>query len=264
MPRIGNAPRPLCWVRPRWWTRSLIRFGLPRMVAVLASAAGAAASTSADVLSKVDAPALVGGHRHAEPGVLAPGYADLTFDPPTPGSYRLPPLGAAADARVLDADGAKRGLHELMGDRVVVLSFIYTRCGDVNGCPLATHVFGRVAAVLAATPELSDRVNLISLSFDPDHDTPAVMKAYGELHHREEVSWQFITTAGPSELDPLLEDYDQWVIRDSDAEGNPLGTISHVLRVYLIDRAKRIRNIYSVSYLHADTVASDIRTLLME
>ncbi|MGE0623638.1 MAG: SCO family protein [Pseudomonadales bacterium] len=203
-------------------------------------------------------------HEHAEPVVLAPGYADLEFTAPQPGSYRLPPLGNAPDGRVLDEQGRVLSLHDLMGEGVVLLSFIYTTCSDVNGCPLATHVFNRVASTLAASRDLDGRVRLLSLSFDPDHDTPAVMRAYGAPYQRGGVDWRFLTTSGRGDLDPILDGYDQWVIRDVDAEGNPLGTISHLLRVYLIDASRSIRNIYSVSYLHADTIESDVRTLLQE
>ena len=60
--------------------------------------------------------------------------------------------------------------------------------------------------------------------------------------------------------------YQQGIIERSELSeaGRPLGTMSHLLRVYLIDAQKRIRNIYSVSFLHADTLANDVRTLLME
>ncbi len=203
-------------------------------------------------------------HEHAEPVVLAPGYADLEFEAPLPGSYALPSLGDAPEGRVLDEQGHELALHDLMGDRLVLLSFIYTTCSDVNGCPLATHVFNRVAGKLAASKDLGDRLRLLSVSFDPDHDTPDVMRAYGAPYQREGLQWRFLTTSGRADLDPILEGYDQWVIRDVDADGNPLGTISHLLRVYLIDRNLRIRNIYSVSYLHADTIESDVRTLLLE
>lgn len=203
-------------------------------------------------------------HEHAAPVVLAPGYADLAFEPPAPGSYRLPPLGNAPDGRVLDEQGRLVSLHELMGDEVVLLSFIYTTCSDVNGCPLATHVFNRVAMKLAGAKDLEGRVRLLSLSFDPEHDTPAVMRAYGAPYQRAGVEWHFLTTAGLADLHPILDGYGQWVIRDADASGNPIGTISHLLRVYLIDPSAAIRNIYSVSYLHADTIESDVRTLLQE
>lgn len=204
--------------------------------------------------------------------VLAPGYADLAFTPPAPGSYALPPLGPAADGVVLDSQGRTLSLHDLMGDRLVLLSFIYTSCSDVNGCPLATHVFARVAERLNGSGDagveggLNGKVRLISLSFDPDYDSPSVMRAYGGPFQRrfQALDWRFLTTGGPGALDPMLEGYDQWVIRDYDEAGRPLGTISHLLRVYLIDRQKRIRNIYSVSFLHADTLANDLMTLLME
>ena len=75
---------------------------------------------------------------------------------------------------------------------------------------------------------------------------------------------QFLTTESVAQLDPTLDAYGQWVVRDYDAQGNFLGTMSHILRVYLIDQNKRIRNIYSTSFLHADTVTNDILTLLYE
>ncbi len=49
--------------------------------------------------------------------------------------------------------------------------------------------------------------------------------------------------------------------RYRDADGQPVGAMSHILRVYLIDPQKNIRNIYSPSYLHPDTLFADIRTI---
>ncbi len=195
---------------------------------------------------------------------LAPGYADLEFIPPAPGSYGLPPLGDAGDGEVLDSAGRALDLHDLLGDRLVLLSFIYTSCSDVNGCPLATHVFARVAERLAADERLDGQVRLISLSFDPDQDSPEVMGDYGRLFQQKGMDWHFLTTSGTAALDPVLDAYGQWVIRDRDESGESLGSISHLLRVYLIDREKRIRNIYSVSFLHADTINNDLITLMIE
>ena len=204
-------------------------------------------------------------HEHAPPVVRAPGYFDLTYPAPEPGSYALPPLGAAADGEVLESDGSSTRLHDLLGDRVVVLSFMYTSCSDVNGCPLAAYVLARVNKQLQESEDLIHRVRLVSLSFDPTHDTPAVMKAYSERLRQEGVGdWRFLTTRGKEELEPLLRDYDQSVFEEIDARGNPQGTLAHILRVFLIDRERRIRNIYSISYLHADSILADIRTLLAE
>lgn len=202
-----------------------------------------------------------GSHRHEAPAVLAPGYATLEFEAPRPGSYALPPLGPAVDGAVLDSRGRAHRLHDLLGDRLVVLSFIYTRCSDVNGCPLASYVLNRLQQTLRGD-DLAGKVRLLSLSFDPDYDSPAVLADYAERFRDPAVDWRFITTASRAELAPILDGYNQWVIRDRNAAGEEIGSISHLLRVYLIDRQRRIRNIYSVSFLHADTVANDIRTLL--
>lgn len=203
-------------------------------------------------------------HEHPRPVVLAPGYADLEFEPPAAGSYRLPPLGLAADGEVRTVDGTATHLLDYLGDKLVVLSFIYTTCSDVNGCPLATFVLKGVQDRIREMPDLEGRVRLVSLSFDPANDRPAVMRAYGDRFVAPDFDWQFLTCENEADLAPILERYDQWVIKDFDEDGNYLGTMSHVLRVYLIDRQQQIRNIYSVSFLHADTLINDIRTLLMD
>jgi cytochrome oxidase Cu insertion factor (SCO1/SenC/PrrC family) len=190
--------------------------------------------------------------------VLAPGYADLEFVAPAPGTYQLPPIRAAADGAVIDEAGVAHRLHDYLGDRVVLLSFIYTTCSDVNGCPLAAYVLKRVQERALADPALRDRLRLVSMSFDPQHDTPSVMSAYAARLRAAGFDWVFLTGTSDAALRPLLDGYDQFVIRDES------GAISHTLRVVLIDQQRRVRNIYSVSFLHADTVLNDVRTLLLE
>jgi cytochrome c peroxidase len=203
-------------------------------------------------------------HEHPVPQQLAQGYSDLEFIPPAPGSYALPPLGVAADGSVLLDDGQTRRLYDLIGEKVTVLSFIYTTCSDVNGCPLAAYVLRGVAQQLQNDAALREKVRVLSISFDPAHDTPAVMSDYAARLVGDGVDWQFLTTAGPARIDPILTAYDQWVQKDYTADGRYLGSISHILRIYLIDRHRRIRNIYTMSFLHADLLMNDIRTVLMD
>ena len=58
-------------------------------------------------------------------------------------------------------------LSELLGDKLVLLGFIYTRCSDINGCPLASYVMKKVQDGVARDDALNSQVRLISLSFDP-------------------------------------------------------------------------------------------------
>jgi cytochrome c peroxidase len=193
----------------------------------------------------------------------APGYRPLPYAAPEPGSYQLPVLGEAADARLLDSSGVPQTLHELFRDRVVVLSFMYTSCSDSNGCPLAAYVLGQVQQRLAREPGIGDAVRLISVSFDPGHDTPEVLSEYRKAFVKPGSDWHFLTAESESRLKPLLQAYGQSLKQEVDAAGNPTGSWSHILRVYLIDRAANIRNIYTVSFLHADTLVSDIKTILL-
>ncbi|MBE0435051.1 MAG: SCO family protein [Methylomicrobium sp.] len=199
---------------------------------------------------------------HAANESLAPGYGALEYELPPAGSYRLPALGSAAGGDVLDEQGRTVNLHRLMGGKIVLLSFIYSTCSDVNGCPLATGVFHQIKNRLKKEPELAGQLRLLTLSFNPEYDTPEQMRQYGEHLQGENIDWRFLTTASETELRPILENYRQHIRKVYDENGQFTGTFSHILRVYLIDRNKQIRNIYSVSYLHPDALINDMKTLL--
>ena len=194
--------------------------------------------------------------------ILAPGYGALEFSAPEPGSYTLPVLGSAADGNVLDTQGKPLTLHNLMGDKVVLLSFIYSTCSDVNGCPLATAVLHKIKNRLKKEPELAEKLRLVTLSFNPEHDTPEMMQHYGRELQDKGVEWHFLTTQSEQDLQPILAHYKQNIQKIYDAQGMFTGTFSHILRVYLIDKHKQLRNIYSVAFLHPDTLINDIKTLL--
>ncbi len=213
----------------------------------------------------VTLPTLAASQQHHEqtdqPQVLAPGYSALTFPAPAAGSYSLPAIGKAADGVLLDSAGKPATLHTLYDDKIVVLSFVYTACTDVNGCPLASFVLAQVQRRLSSDEDLKAKVRLVTVSFDPVNDSPEVMAEYAENFRRGDIDWRFLTVESDQSLAPILDDYDQSVIRDRDAGGQPVGTTSHILRVYLIDQQKNIRNIYSPSFLHPDILLADIRTV---
>ena len=188
------------------------------------------------------------------------------YDPPEPGSYRLPAIKPAPDGRVLDARGQRRHLHELMDGRITVLAFIYTRCSDPQGCPLSISLLYDLQYVARRDPGIGDNLRLLALSFDVEHDTPEVLAGYaasGHGSHGEAGELLYLTTRSQSELDPILQAYDQPIGRKLD-EADPFGPFTHQLRVYLIDSERRIRNIYSLGFLDPRLVATDIRTLLIE
>jgi len=199
-----------------------------------------------------------------DPKPLAPGYTNLPFNPAKPGSYTLPVIGLAANGEVLTSNNQPKHLHDLMGDKIVILSFIYAACSDVNGCPLATQVLHKISRQLQKQPELADKLRLLTLSFNPTNDTPEMMRHYGEGFKTGEFDWQFLTTRDEQALQPILDGYQQNVQKIYDDKGQFTGTFSHLLRVYLVDKDKNVRNIYSVDFLHADTLINDVLTLLAD
>ena len=188
------------------------------------------------------------------------------YDPPDPGSYSLPAIKPAPDGRVLDSKGGLHQLHTLMDGRITVLAFIYTRCSDPQGCPLAISLLYDLQFVARRDPAIGDGLRLMALSFDVEHDSPEVLADYAGAAHKDHGAagdLLFLTARSEAELGPILEAYGQPIGRKLDA-ADPFGPYTHQLRVFLIDPEQRIRNIYSLGFLDPRLVATDIRTLLLE
>ena len=195
---------------------------------------------------------------------LAIGWHDnLGYSLPIPGSYQLYNIGKAGDGEVVDGVGDSVRLHELMNGKITLLSFIYSNCTDTNGCPLATSVFYKIQEKLKMDKKVLSKLKMISLSFDPEYDTPEIMNLYGKDLSYIDADWSFLTTDSSRKLDPILTEYDQPVIRKYTENGEYAGVQSHLLRVFLIDDNKLIRNVYNVDFLHPDLLINDIKTLLL-
>ncbi|HWH48932.1 MAG TPA: SCO family protein [Burkholderiales bacterium] len=192
--------------------------------------------------------------------------AESGFVPPSAGSYRLEHIMAAPGGTVLDTDDQPKPLAHFTTGKVTVLSFMYTSCSDVWGCPFAYQVMQELKKVLDREPLLRAHLRFVSLSFDPDHDTPEAMRLYGGSHMADSggLPWYFLTTPSPRELRPMLEGFGQDLSLVLDASGKSTGSLSHVLKVFLIDPRGSIREIYSTSFLSPQVVLNDIRTLLIE
>lgn len=192
--------------------------------------------------------------------------AVMDFVPPAPGTYRLYHIMSAPDGPVLDTAGRRARLARFTHGKVTVLSLIYTSCADTRGCPLAFQALHTVRDRLSASPERRERVRLVSLSFDPARDTPAVMRRYASEMGAEAgagIEWAFLTTPSVRELVPLLDGFGQDVRREPTARG-AAAQLGHVLKVFLIDARGSIREIYTTSYLFPDVVLNDIETLERE
>jgi protein SCO1/2 len=103
------------------------------------------------------------------------------------------PVGMQAPEFTLeDADGRAVALQDLRG-KVVVLHFVYTSCPDV--CPLHAEQIAKIQEMVNQTP-MRELVQFVTITTDPEHDTPEVMREYGPAHGLDPVNWMFLTS-GP-------------------------------------------------------------------
>ena len=221
---------------------------------LLGLAGGARAEPAApERLQRVDRSALT--HTYA-PGVFEPTYA-----PPPAGSYALPVILRVDDHPLIGADGRATTLFAATGTRVAVVAFVYTSCVEATGCPVSHAVLHGLDRALAGDPALAERVALLTVSFDPERDTPEQMATQRKLHDPK-TDWRFFTTRGGPELERLLDDFDQPVAKLRYEDGVWTGLYRHVLKVFLVDPQHRVRAIYSTGFLNQALVLNDLKTLL--
>jgi protein SCO1 len=191
--------------------------------------------------------------------------AEYDYDAPKPGTYTLSVIKPAADGALLDSAGQPVRLAELTHGRITVMSFIYTRCAAARACPMATGVLMKLHRESAEDQAMAKQLRLVSMSFDPANDTPARMAAYSVLAspRTNAAPWHFVTARSQSELQPILDAYGQAVDKKQNPK-DPTGPLNHALRVFLVDAAGNIRNIYSSGTLDPRLVLADIRTLMLE
>ncbi len=96
------------------------------------------------------------------------------------------------DLEVLDQNGKRlRFYSDVLKGRVVLINFMFTNCPDA--CPMATHKLMQVRNMMV--PAIKDDVWFISISVDPERDTPEAMKAFAEKQGVDESRWLFLTGA---------------------------------------------------------------------
>jgi len=112
-------------------------------------------------------------------------------------SQMLKPGDPVPDTPLVDENNDARPLTSLKGHRVA-LTFMYTRCPQPDFCPLMDRNFAAIQNEIKKTPGLDD-VRLVSVSFDPANDTPAVLRAHAQTLQADPAVWHFVT-AGAGDI----------------------------------------------------------------
>ena len=137
--------------------------------------------------------------------------------------------------QLVDQDGKKVSLETFRAHPFVV-TFIFTRCPVPNFCPRMSRNFAELQNALKNGTGPLSQARLLSISFDPEFDSPAVLRAYADHAGADPGVWTF-ATGGKLEIDQLTHAFSVYV----QAEG---GTISHGLATALVDGEGNIRKIW--------------------
>jgi protein SCO1/2 len=157
------------------------------------------------------------------------------------------------DAALIDENDKRRAFAEWHGTPTLV-TFIYTRCPLPNFCPLMDRNFAAIQRDGANDPTLAGKFKLVSVSFDPEHDTPAVLRAHARELGADAAVWTFLT-ADKVTIDRFAAKFGVGVVRDGDAPG----VITHNLRTTLIGADGKILKIYGGSDWTPATALADLR-----
>lgn len=140
------------------------------------------------------------------------------------------------DFSFVNQEGWRVRLSEYRG-KVVAMTFIYTRCPLPDFCIRMSNNFGRVQKELAADPRLAGKWHLLTISFDPKFDSPAVLKNYGRVYTKDLTTWDFVTDS----MKTILDIADGLELVTEDDEG---GLIAHNLRTAVIDKNGVLLEVY--------------------
>jgi protein SCO1/2 len=171
--------------------------------------------------------------------------------------YHVPAPGdAVPDFRLRNQDGRAIHLDQFRG-KTLLLTFIYTRCPLPNFCPLVTHNFAVIDKQLAADPSLYARTHLLCVSFDPEHDTPARLRAYGAEYIGSDaknafVHWDFAVPT-QTELLAMAKYFDVGITHGAN------DTITHTLSTTLIDAHGKVAQYYPGNEWTPEQVVADVR-----
>jgi protein SCO1/2 len=157
--------------------------------------------------------------------------------------------GRAPELAPVDQASQPLTLKDLQG-KVVLLTFTYSTCADV--CPLITAAMAALQQRLRGVER--QQVFFLSVTTQPEVDTPAVLHAYATRLGADFASWAFLT--GPPQAVQEV-----WQAFGLTVKRRAKGVVDHPAWTFLIDREGRVRYRYLGSLLEVGTILEDMRTL---
>jgi len=200
-----------------------------------------------DISSWIEVTAVTEGGAVLTPTTVVPGE-------PKPGD-EIP------DFTLVNQDGKAIHLSQYRG-RSIALTFVYTRCPQPDQCTLMSSNFAAVDLELQKEPDVYAKTHLLTVSFDPEYDTPKVMRSYGASHtgrYSDEKfeHWEF-TTGAADEVKRIAEFFGLRYFKDSSTGEEQ---VMHSLRTAVIDPDGKLVKLYRGNEWKPSELADDLRHL---
>ena len=171
--------------------------------------------------------------------------------------YHVPTRGdALPDFKLINQDGRAIHLGQFRG-KDLLITFIYTRCPLPNFCPLVTHNFALIQKQLTANPSAYPKTHLLCVSFDPDHDTPERLRAYGATYIGSDAKsafadWDFAVPEKPTLLE-MAKFFNVGITNEADE------TITHTLSTTLIGADGKVVRFYPGNEWTPEQILADVK-----
>ena len=161
--------------------------------------------------------------------------------------------------KLVDQDNKEVVFPDIVKGKVTVIGYIYTNCPSI--CPLTTNNMNKIQQKIKT--DGVKNVEFISLSFDPDADTPDVLKQYADVRNLDLSNWELLT-GQKDVVDSLISKADVFVVKSDSTvfqDGRKVYYYVHTDRIALIDQDGRIRKNYSGSKINVDEIVNDIESM---
>ena len=165
---------------------------------------------------------------------------------------RLPKIAPAPAFALTSQDGTPVALADFR-DKVVAVTFIYTSCTDT--CPVLTALMAYVQDKLG--PDFGKRIAFVSITVDPERDTPEVLKRYAETFGADLKGWAFLTGA-PDAIRGVIRRYGVFAAKNAD------GQVDHTFLTSIVDRNGMLRVQYLGVRFDPDEFRRDLLSLVKE
>jgi protein SCO1/2 len=171
-----------------------------------------------------------------------------------PAVEQMKPGDQVSNATFVDQDGRRRDFASFRKSTALV-TFIYTRCPMPTFCPLMDRHFAAIQKQIAADPALRD-VRLVSVSFDPETDTPPVLKKHAQELGADPRIWTFLT-GDRDEVDRFGRQFGVSIAR----EDNAARDITHNLRTVIVGGDGTLVKSYVGNEWTPEQVVADLKNV---